>query len=929
MTDSTDKKLFLIDAYVIIFRAYYAFINNPRINSKGQNTSAIFGFLNSLNEILKKEKPSHIAVVFDPPGGSFRRELFPEYKAHRSATPEDIIMAVPYIKSILEALQIAIIEVPNFEADDAIGTLAKLGEKQGYTVYMMTPDKDFGQLVSDKIFIYKPGRKGNGAEIVGAKEICEYYGIQNPLQVIDILALWGDTADNVPGVPGIGEKTAAKLVARFGSVEKLISNVSLLSGKQKESVIASKEQLKLSKVLVTIPLDVPIEFNEEQLRRKESNKEKLQKIYEELEFRTMAQQASNAQTDQAKNTVSQEKSLSTESTEENESAEMPKNLTSIHTVSHQYTLIEKEEEIDELILSLSKQKEFCFDTETTGLEIHTSEIVGIAFSFEKHKAFYVNLPIQFEESVKIVEKFKKVLENPDILKIGQNLKFDIQMLKPYGIEVQGPFFDTMLAHYLVQPEQRHNFNFLVENYLNYKPVEIEELIGPKGKGQKNMREIDPVLIKEYAGEDADLTFQLKEILLHELEKHQLVKLSTELEMPLLEVLADVEYQGVRIDSNNLKEYSVYLTAKIKIVEQDIYQLAGSEFNISSPKQLGEILFDKMKIISDAVKTKTGQYSTSEQELDKLKDKHEIINKILDYRGLQKLLSTYVDSLPKLINAKSLKVHTSFNQAVTSTGRLSSTNPNLQNIPIRTAEGREIRKAFVASSPQQLILAADYSQIELRLMAAMSGDENMIKAFQNNEDIHAATAANIFSIPLSEVTKDMRSKAKSANFGIIYGISSFGLSQNLKISRSEAKALIDNYFKSYPKVKDYMSTQIAFARENGYVSTLFDRRRYLPDINSQNAIVKGVAERNAINAPIQGTAADIIKIAMIKIFNALKAEKLKSTMILQVHDELVFDTYIDELEQLKKLVKTEMESACALTVPLVVEMGTGSNWLEAH
>ncbi len=929
MTTTSDKKLFLIDAYALIFRAYYAFINNPRINSKGQNTSAIFGFVNSLNEILKKEKPSHIAVVFDPPGGSFRRELFPEYKAHRSATPEDIIMAVPYIKRIIEALHIQIIEVPNFEADDAIGTLAKMGEKEGYTVYMMTPDKDFGQLVSDKIFIYRPGRKGNGAEIIGAKEICEYYGIQNPEQVIDILALWGDTADNVPGVPGIGEKTAAKLVARFGSVEKLVSNVSLLSGKQKENVIASKEQLKLSKILVTIPLNVPVEFNEEQLRRKEPNREKLQKVYEELEFRTMAQQASSKPNEQAKDVDAPQNSVQEENNVENESSETNINFISIKTVDHQYRLIEKEEEIDELILSLSKQKEFCFDTETTGLEIHSSEIVGIAFSFEKHKAFYVNLPIRFEDSLKIVKKFKTVLEDPNILKIGQNIKFDIQMLKPYGIEVQGPFFDTMLAHYLVQPEQRHNFNFLVENYLNYKPVEIEELIGPKGKGQKNMREIDPELIKEYAGEDADLTFQLKEILFHELEKHQLVTLATDLEMPLVAVLADVEFQGVRIDSNNLKEYSVYLTSKIRNVEQEIYQQAGSEFNIASPKQLGEVLFDKMKIISDAVKTKTGQYSTSEQELDKLKDKHEIINKILDYRGLQKLLSTYVDSLPKLVNPKTLKVHTSFNQAVTATGRLSSTNPNLQNIPIRTAEGREIRKAFVASSPGQLILAADYSQIELRLMAAMSGDENMITAFKNNEDIHSATAANIFNIAISEVTKEMRSKAKSANFGIIYGISSFGLSQNLKIPRSEAKALIDNYFKSYPKVKEYMANQITFARENGYVSTLFDRRRYLPDINSQNAIVKGVAERNAINAPIQGTAADIIKIAMIKIFNAIIKENLKSTMILQVHDELVFDVFPDELEKLKKLVKIEMEHACDLVVPLVVEMGTGNNWLEAH
>jgi len=929
MTTSTDKRLFLIDAYAMIFRAYYAFINNPRINSKGKNTSAIFGFTNSLNEILRKEKPSHIAVVFDPPGGSFRVELFPEYKAHRSATPEDIIFAVPYIKKICEALQIPIIEIPNYEADDAIGTMAKKGENEGFDVYMVTPDKDFGQLVSDKIFIYKPGRKGSGVEIVGQKEICESYGIQKPDQVIDILALWGDTADNVPGVPGVGEKNAAKLVARFGSVEKLISNVSLLSGKQKENIIASKEQLKLSKVLVTIPLDVPVEFNEEELRRKEPNQDKLQKIYEELEFRNLLQQISETKTETEKSSEPLQGTVYQDNTEDIEFEEPLKIYSTIKTLKHHYQLIQKEEEIENLILSLSKQKEFCFDTETTGLEIHSSEIVGIAFSFEKHKAFYVYLPTKFEQAQKIVLKFKTVFENPNILKIGQNIKFDIQMLKPYGVDVEGPFFDTMLAHYLIAPEQRHNFNFLVENYLNYKPVEIEELIGPKGKDQKNMRDVDPELIKEYSGEDADLTYQLKEILYNKLQEKQLLKLAVEIEMPLLAVLADIEFQGVRIDTENLKDYSVFLTSRIRLVEQEIYKLAGCEFNISSPKQMGEVLFEQMKIISDPIKTKTGQYSTSEQELDKLKDKHEIINKILDYRSLQKLLSTYVDSLPKLVNSKTMKVHTSFNQAVTATGRLSSTNPNLQNIPIRTADGREIRKAFVASSPDRLILAADYSQIELRLMAAMSGDENMIKAFKNGEDIHTATAANIFTIPISEVTKEMRGKAKSANFGIIYGISSFGLAQNLKISRGEAKSLIDNYFASYPKIKEYMASQVALARDNEYVSTLFGRRRYLQDINSRNAIVRGVAERNAINAPIQGTAADIIKIAMIHIFNAIKKEKLKSTMILQVHDELVFDAFIDELDKLKALVKKEMESACNLQVPLEIEMGTGNNWLEAH
>ncbi len=926
MTPATDKKLFLIDAYAMIFRAYYAFINNPRINSKGQNTSAIFGFANALNDVLKKEKPSHLAVVFDPPGGSFRRELSPEYKAHRSATPEDIIFAVPHIKQICEALKIHVIEIPNFEADDTIGTIAKLAEKEGFTVYMVTPDKDFGQLVSDKIFMYKPGRKGAPVEIIGTKEICEYYGIQNPEQVIDILALWGDVADNIKGVPGIGEKNASKLIARFGSVEKLVANVSLLSGKQKESIIASREQLNLSKKLVTILLDVPVEFNESNFLRKESDKERLMRIYEELEFRSMTH---NIQPLPAENPNSSQ--VSSENTE-NEEYSTPvdaKNYATIHTVDHQYFLVENNEEIEKLILSLSGQKEFCFDTETTGLELHASEVTGIAFSFEKNKAYYVNLPQKFEEAVKIVQRFKAVLENPNILKVGQNIKFDIQMLKPYGIDVQGPYFDTMLAHYLIAPEQRHNFNFLSEAFLNYKPVEIEELIGAKGKGQKNMREIDPLLVKEYSGEDADITLQLKEILIKELEKHQLLKLAEEIEMPLIQVLADIEYQGVSLDIQNLKEYSIDLTGRIQLVEKEIYKMAGSEFNIASPKQLGEILFEQMKIIADPVKTKTGQYSTSEQELDKLKDKHEIIEKILEYRSFQKLLSTYVDALPKLVNPVTRKIHTSFNQAVTATGRLSSTNPNLQNIPIRTQYGREIRKAFVSSSTDSVILSADYSQIELRLIAALSGDENMILAFKNNEDIHSATAAKIFNIAISEVSKEMRSKAKSANFGIIYGISSFGLAQNLRISRAEAKSLIDNYFKSYPKIKDYMARQVALARDNEYVTTYFNRRRYLADINSRNAIVRGVAERNAINAPIQGTAADIIKIAMIRIFNALNRETLKSKIILQVHDELVFDAYKQELDRLQSIIKDEMENACNLAVPLIIEMGSGMNWLEAH
>jgi DNA polymerase-1 len=922
MTETSEKKLFLIDAYSLIFRAYYAFINNPRVNSKGQNTSAIFGFTNSLNEILKKENPSHIAVVFDPPGGSFRKQLYPEYKANRSATPEDIIFAVPHIKAIIEGFRIPVIEVENYEADDTIGTLAKKAEKEGFDVYMMTPDKDYGQLVSDKIKMYKPGRKGKPVEIVGEKEICEQYGISNPEQVIDILALWGDASDNIPGVPGIGEKTAAKLIAQFGSVEKLVLNVNLLKGKQKENVIASKELVKLSKKLVTIPLDVPVELEVEKLERKDPDKEKLQKIFDELEFKTMASSILGTQ-----GNIKTEDKTTTETSEEQVVSHGT--YQTIKTVKHDYQLVENESEIEKLILSLSKQKEFCFDTETTGLDYHSAELTGIAFSWEKNKAFYVYLPEDLEKSKKLVLKFKDLFANENILKVGQNIKFDMQMLKSYGVEVAGPYFDTMIAHYLLQPEQRHNFDFLVETYLNYHPVEIEELIGPKGKDQKTMRDVDPQLIKEYAGEDADLTLQLKAVLEKELEKNGFTELFKTIEIPLLPVLTDIEFEGVKVDKENLANYSKELTEKIKKVETDIYAFAETEFNIASPKQMGEILFEKMKIIPNPKKTKTGQYSTSEQELQKLQSKHEIIDKILEFRTLQKLLSTYVDALPKLISEKTGKLHTSFNQTVAATGRLSSTNPNLQNIPIRTAEGKKIRGAFVASNDDRIILAADYSQIELRLIAAMSEDENMISAFKNKEDIHAATAARVFNVEQSAVSKEMRSQAKSANFGIIYGISSFGLAQNIGISRSDAKNLIDNYFSTYPKVKKYMEKQIAFARDNEYVSTLFGRKRYLPDINSRNAVVRGVAERNAINAPIQGTAADIIKIAMAKIYKRFKQENIKGKMILQVHDELVFDVYKDELEKVKQLVKAEMESAAQLSVPLTVEMGTGTNWLEAH
>ncbi|MBN1251820.1 MAG: DNA polymerase I [Bacteroidales bacterium] len=920
--NNSENKLFLIDAYALIFRAYYAFIKNPRINSKGLNTSAIFGFTNALDEILKKEKPSHIAVAFDHKEGSFRKILYPEYKANRSATPEDIIKSVPYIKQIIKAFNIPILEIENYEADDTIGTIAKLAEKEGFTVYMMTPDKDFKQLVSDKIFMYKHTRSGKPVEIVDAKSVLEQYKIKKTEQFIDILALWGDSADNIPGVPGIGEKKAADLVSKFGSVENILMSVNLIKGKQKENIIASRESIKLSKELATIALDVPVKFNADEFKLKKFNADELTKIFEELEFKNTAIRIlENPQTEYIG------KSIDT-STETTEITIENTNFTNIKTVAHNYVLIENQKDIDFLISELSKQKEFCFDTETTGLEVHTSDIVGIAFSFENHKAYYLNLPKIHEEASKVINQFKSLFENNKILKIGQNIKFDILMLKPYGIEVSGPFFDTMIAHYLINPDSRHNFKVLSESLLNYQPVEIEELIGKKGKDQLNMANVPIEDIKEYAAEDADITFQLKEILEKKLDENKLSALAEKIEMPLIPVLAELEFAGINLNTENLIKFSSELNIDIDLIEKEIFKLAGSEFNISSPKQMGEILFDKMKIISNAKKTKTGQYSTSEQELLKLKDKHVIIEKILEYRGLQKLLSTYVDALPKLINAKTNKIHTSYNQAVTTTGRLSSSNPNLQNIPIRTEKGREIRKAFVASK-NNILLAADYSQIELRLMASMSEDKNMIDDFLKGEDIHSATASKIFNVPLNEVDREKRAQAKSANFGIIYGISAFGLAQNLAIKRSLAKEIIDEYFKNYPKIKDFMDSQIEFARQNEFVTTLLGRKRQLPDINSRNSLVKSFAERNAVNAPIQGTAADIIKIAMINISNKLKENNLKSKMILQVHDELVFDVEKEELENIKAIVIKEMENAFKLKVPLTVDLGIGDNWLEAH
>jgi len=915
--ETTEKKLFLIDAYALVFRAYYAFIKNPRINSKGLNTSAIFGFTNALYEVINKENPTHIAVVFDHKDGSFRKQIYPEYKANRSATPEDIIASVPYIKQIIEGFNIKMFEVENYEADDTIGTLAKLAEKKGFMVYMMTPDKDFKQLVSDKVFMYKPARAGKPIEIVDEKSVINQYKIKRAEQFIDILALWGDTADNIPGVIGVGEKKAAQLINKFGSTENVIMGVNLLKGKQKENIIAGKEQLKLSKKLVTIALDVPVEFNEDECKLTDFNEKALTELFAELDFNKTTERIFKKET-----------KTPTQSTDNKEITETSKNYENIKTVKHNYILIDKPEELTKLIITLNQQKEFCFDTETTGLKIHKDRLLGIAFAYEAHKAYYVKLPEDYNQTHKILSEFKILFENPKVAKIGQNLKFDILMLKMYDVEVKGQLFDTMLAHYLINPDFKHNLKVLSESLLNYQPVEIEELIGKKGKNQLNMSDVPIEDIKEYAAEDADITFQLKEVLQKKLEEENLLDLATNIEMPLVSVLADMEFAGVNLDKNNLGELSKELTSAIKEIEENILKDAETDFNIASPKQLGEVLFDKMKIIDKPKKTKTGQYSTSEQELTKIKSKHPIIEKILEYRSLQKLLSTYVDALPELTNKKTNKIHTSFNQAVTRTGRLSSSNPNLQNIPIRTELGRKIRTAFVASD-NHILLAADYSQIELRVMASISEDKNMINDFINGEDIHKATAAKVFNIPIAEVDKEKRTQAKSANFGIIYGISAFGLAQNLGIKRSLAKEIIEEYFKSYPEIKTYMDTQIELARKNEYVETLLGRKRHLADINSRNHLIKNNAERNAINAPIQGTAADIIKAAMIMINKKLKENKLDSKMILQVHDELVFDVIKAELEMVKTIVTQEMENAYKLKVPLTVDLGVGDNWLEAH
>ena len=924
-----EKKLFLLDAYALIFRAYYAFISNPMTNSQGMPTSTVFGFTLALEDILRKENPSHIAVVFDPPGPTFRHEMFPEYKANREATPEDIKSAVPYIKRLIEGFNIPVIEVAGFEADDVIGTMAKRADKEGFTVYMMTPDKDFAQLVSERIFMYKPGRGGAAPEVLGPTEVREKFLVEHAEQVIDILALWGDTSDNIPGAPGIGEKTAKKLIGQFRSVEGVYENIQELKGKQKENLINFKDQVILSKELATISLKVPLDITTDDLQRNEMNREALQNLFQELEFKNIAERIlAGAKESTAPSTSGGQANLFGEISEEGRTI-TESLLNTIETVKHQYRLINSLEGLKTLAAELSGLKAFCFDTETTGLDPLEAELVGIAFSWEAHHAVYVAFGEEKKEILKWLEVLKDVFLNPDIEKSGQNLKYDLHILKNYDIDVKGILFDTMVAHFILRPEQKHNLNVLAEQYLGYSMVKIESLIGEKGARQTSFRSVAPEKACEYAGEDADITWQLTEIFKKELDQEGFKDLYAYIEMPLIPVLMRMEHQGVKLDVEALNVFAVELREEIIKVEQEIFSLAGTEFNISSPRQLGEILFDRLKIIPDPKKTKTKQYATGEEVLVELKDKHPIVEKMLEFRSLKKLLTTYVSALPKLVKPGTGKIHSSFNQALVTTGRLSSVNPNLQNIPVREERGREIRKAFIPERKENIFFSADYSQIELRLMAHLSGDGQMIDAFVNGEDIHTSTAAKIYKIDNQSVSKEMRNAAKTANFGIIYGISAFGLAQRMRISRSEARALIDGYFETYPGVREFMDSSIRKARENGYVETMFGRRRYLPDILSRNSVVRGNAERNAINSPIQGSAADVIKIAMIRIQEAMDREGLQSSMILQVHDELNFDVLPGELEKVKTIVVREMEQAASLSVPLTVDWGEGANWLEAH
>jgi DNA polymerase-1 len=918
-------KLFLLDAYALIYRSYYAFIRNPRINSKGLNTSAIMGFCNTLNEVLTKERPTHIGVAFDH-GLTFRNEAFPEYKAQREETPEDIRASVPIIKDILKAYRIPILQVDGFEADDVIGTLATKSGDTGVETYMLTPDKDYGQLVKPNVFIFRP-RHGGGYETLGEKEIEEKYSITTPLQVIDILALMGDTADNFPGCPGIGEKTAIKLISDFGDVENLLSKTEQLKGKLKEKVENAVDDIKMSKFLATIRKDVPIELNLDELKIVEPDNDELTKIFGELEMKSFAERVIKKPENKPKVVNQQLDLFASEPTDGQEITKETK-FETLKTIHHDYKLIDNQDEMKKVCDFFFTKKILSLDTETTSTSAIDAELVGLSFAVEENQAFYIPVPANREEAQTIVNIFKPLYEDPSIEKIGQNMKYDYEVLRNYGVELKGKMFDTMLAHYVIQPELHHNMDYMAEIYLNYQTVHIDELIGPRGKNQKNMRDLSPTEVYEYAAEDADVTLKLKNVLEPLLKEKDVEDLFYNIEMPLMPVLAEMEMNGVRLDTDALKEVSKLFTSRMIEYEKHIYELAGEQFNISSPKQVGDILFDKMKIIDKPKKTKTGQYVTSEEVLQQLKSKSEIVSEILDYRGLKKLLGTYVDALPKLINQRTGHIHTSFNQAITATGRLSSSDPNLQNIPVRGEDGKEIRKCFIPE-PGCLFFSADYSQIELRVMAHLSGDANMIEAFREGYDIHAATAAKIYKKEVDDVSRDERTKAKRANFGIIYGITVFGLAERLDITRDEAKQLIDGYFETFPQVREYMETSKEIARKQGYVETFFHRRRYLPDINSHNATVRGFAERNAINAPIQGSAADIIKVAMIRIFDRFKRENIRSKMILQVHDELNFSVYPDEKEQVEKIVLEEMQNAYQLKVPLVADAGWGQNWLEAH
>lgn len=921
------EKLFLLDAYALIYRAYYAFIKNPRINSKGFNTSAILGFVNTLEEVLRKENPTHIGIAFDPSGPTFRHEAYEAYKAQREETPEAIRQSVPVIKDIIRAYHIPILEIAGYEADDVIGTLATEAGKRGINTYMMTPDKDYGQLVGEHVFMYRPKYGDKDFEVMGVEEVKAKFDIQSPLQVIDMLGLMGDTADNIPGCPGVGEKTAQKLIAQFGSIENLLAHTDELKGAIKKKVEENKEQITFSKFLATIKTDVPITLDMEALKREEPDEEELRRLFEMLEFRSLIDRVIKTEK-KAPSSPAAQPDLFGFFAEEDTADAKNSILTRLEDLSYDYQLVDNKEEMAILAEKLLAQNFFSLDTETTGIDPITAELVGMSFSFAENQAFYVPVPANREEALTIVNIFKPAFENPDSLKIGQNIKYDLIMLANYGVSLKGKMFDTMIAHYVLQPELRHGMDYLAEIYLKYETIKIEELIGAKGKKQGNMRDLAPEAVYKYACEDADVTLKLKQVLENELETNGVKKLFEEIEMPLVPVLAYMERNGVRIDTDALKETSRHFTARMNQIEEEVHQLAGMEFNIASPKQVGEVLFDRLKIVEKAKKTKTGQYVTSEEVLESLRGKHEIVGKILEHRGLKKLLGTYIDALPQLINPATGRIHTSFNQTVTATGRLSSSNPNLQNIPIRNEDGKEIRKAFIPDEGCEFF-SADYSQIELRIMAHLSNDPHMIEAFQKDQDIHAATAAKIYKVKLEEVTREQRSKAKTANFGIIYGISVFGLAERLNVDRKEAKALIDGYFENYPNVKAYMDQSIQEAREKGYIETIFKRKRYLPDINSKNAVVRGYAERNAINAPIQGSAADIIKVAMIRIYQRFQEEGIRSKMILQVHDELNFSVLPEEKEKVQQIVISEMEAAYKMKAPLRADHGWGHNWLEAH